>query len=97
MLEAWNVAAGDEEDCQPMSVLYLPHDSITNVAVVPREAYLLLGCDSGALRVAALLNAAGHPVGEARPVSSIRLMPYRGASQLTASAHVSTHAHSTLL
>ena len=43
-----------------------------------REPYLLLGCKSGAMRVAGMVNASGATVTEARQVRALQLMPYKG-------------------
>lgn len=46
------------------------------VAAVQQEPYLLLGCTSGAVRVAGLVNASGELVSGTRPVRGLTLLPY---------------------
>lgn len=46
------------------------------VASFEQEPYLLLGCRSGAVRVAALVNASGDAVNAARQVRALQLRDY---------------------
>lgn len=46
------------------------------VASFEQEPYLLLGCRSGAIRVAALVNASGDAITAARQVRSLQLRDY---------------------
>lgn len=41
-----------------------------------REPYLMLGCSSGTIRVAGLVNASGSTVTEARQVRALKMMAY---------------------
>jgi hypothetical protein len=51
------------------------------VCQLQQEPYLLLGCTSGAVRVAALVNASGDVVAT-RPARGLTLMPYTSKWQL---------------
>jgi hypothetical protein len=53
---------------------------------VAQEPFLLLGCSSGAVRVAALVNASGDAVTGARQVRALQLRE-----------HTSEHAYTLLL
>lgn len=57
-------------------------DAITCAAPLRREPYVLLGCASGAVRVAMVANASGCGVVGARPARGLRLMPYRSGSMI---------------
>lgn len=46
------------------------------ITVFDQEPYLLLGCSSGTVRVAALVNASGDAVSGARQVRSLQLREY---------------------
>jgi len=53
----------------PLAALELPGgDHVTAAAAMHQEPYVQLGCSSGAVRVAGLVNASGAPVTEARQV-----------------------------
>jgi hypothetical protein len=62
----------------PLHVLQLDGDEITTVVPLKREPYLLLGCLSGNVKVAMLVNSAGAPITEARQVRGLKLMQYEG-------------------
>ncbi len=49
-----------------------------------RDPFLLLGCESGHLRFAALTGQGGGPVPELRQPTSLRLLPYRGEGAMYA-------------
>lgn len=46
------------------------------ITAFDQEPYLLLGCSSGTVRVAALVNASGDAVSGARQVRSLQLREY---------------------
>lgn len=52
------------------------------MAVFMRDPILLLGCASGTLRWAALVDGAGSPVQNMVPAAAIRLLSYRGTGML---------------
>jgi hypothetical protein len=55
-------------------------DVINSVAVLPGAAdpYVLLGCESGNVRIVALLDSQGNPASGARPAADLALQPYQG-------------------
>jgi hypothetical protein len=63
----------------PLHVLQLDGDEITTVVPLKREPYLLLGCLSGNVKVAMLVNSAGAAITEARQARGLKLMQYEGA------------------
>jgi hypothetical protein len=70
-LELWSITTSQCE-----ATIFAPaDDSITTCFPLPHDPYLLLGCSSGAVRVAGLLSASGDPLGPARPAAHLRLMP----------------------
>jgi hypothetical protein len=75
-------AAAAAASALPLAELRLGHSSdlITRALPLGREPYLLLGCGSGAVRVAAMVNASGTPVTAARQVRGLTLMPYSSES-----------------
>jgi hypothetical protein len=81
VLELWTVDAAaclSDDPHLPASTLTVQDDSITCVTPLEQQPYLMLGCASGAVRVAVLVNASGAPVMEARQARSLKLMPYLG-------------------
>lgn len=77
-MQLWGVHAGGLLDCLTCS------DAVTAVAALTPEPYLVLGCRSGGLRVAALLNAAGVPADGAHEASSLSLLPYQSTPPASA-------------
>ena len=51
-------------------------DEITHAAPMQREPFVLLGCRSGAVRVAQMVNASGSGVTAARQVRALKLTAY---------------------
>ena len=66
------------EDAGLLDDMPVEGDTATAAAALAREPYLLLGCASGALRVAALLGANEQPADPVKPLASIELKPYVG-------------------
>jgi hypothetical protein len=61
----------------PLARLQLPDgDAATCAEPAAREPFLLIGCRSGAVRVAAATNASGNPAAAARQARGLSLMPY---------------------
>lgn len=56
----------------------LEEDHISCVATLETEPYLLVGCNSGALRVAALLAPGGGPAEGVSRIASMDMRPYAG-------------------
>jgi hypothetical protein len=57
----------------------LQGDVINSVTLLPaQDPYVLLGCESGNVRVVALLDADGQPASGARPATDLSLQPYQG-------------------
>ena len=78
-MELWAVdptSTVADDPCQPLHRLQLQEDSIICIAPMQRDPYVLLGCSSGSIRVAALVNASGTTVTEARQVRMLQIMPY---------------------
>ncbi|KAI8474766.1 MAG: hypothetical protein J3K34DRAFT_490656 [Monoraphidium minutum] len=64
-------------------------DAVTHAAAMQREPFLLLGCSSGAVRVAHMVNASGAGVTTARQVRALKLTGYSiPAKKLEASGEV---------
>jgi hypothetical protein len=80
-VQLWGVHAGGLLDS-----LACADDKVTAAAALLPEPYLVLGCASGGLRVAALLDAAGAPADAAREATSLSLQPYQRARPRTAIA-----------
>ncbi|KAL6767592.1 hypothetical protein ACKKBF_B35875 [Auxenochlorella protothecoides x Auxenochlorella symbiontica] len=55
---------------------WLQGDAITAVTPLPSAPYLLIGCESGAVRTAALLGEDGQPAPESSPVLDVSLRKY---------------------
>ena len=53
-------------------------DQVTAVAVMHGTPYLLLGCESGDVMVATLLDRAGAPAQGAEQAATLQLQPYEG-------------------
>ncbi len=64
------------EDAGLLDNMPVEGDSATAAAALAGEPYLLLGCASGALRVAALLGPLGQPAEPVKPLASMELKPY---------------------
>eukprot|EP00877_Chromochloris_zofingiensis_P001873 jgi/Chrzof1/11687/Cz06g05130.t1 len=76
-VEIWSIDHTDaHDDSQPLHSLHLDDDDVTCVAAMKREPYLMLGCSSGTIRVAGLVNASGSTVTEARQVRALKMMAY---------------------
>lgn len=58
----------------------LDDDHVTAVAALEAEPYVLLGCASGALRVAALLKGGGGVAEGVVRINSMEMLPYTGGS-----------------
>eukprot|EP00878_Enallax_costatus_P027200 GHUV01029262.1.p1 GENE.GHUV01029262.1~~GHUV01029262.1.p1 ORF type:complete len:638 (+),score=216.01 GHUV01029262.1:649-2562(+) len=70
-------STADEDDpSKPLDTLTVDGDKVCCLAALPREPYLLLGCSSGSIKVAALVNASGTPVTEARQIRGLQLTQY---------------------
>lgn len=63
-----------------LTAIWLDGDIINGVAVLPgsSDPYVLLGCESGNVRVVALLDEEGAPAAGARPAADLALQPYQG-------------------
>ena len=81
-VQLWGVHAGGLLDSLTCT------DAVTAVAALAPEPYLVLGCRSGGLRVAALLDEAGAPADSAREAVSLSLLPYQGALGSCAFRHL---------
>ena len=57
---------------------WLQGDTIAAVALLPNDPYILLGCESGCVRVVALLDGASRPAEGAAPAVGLALQPYQG-------------------
>lgn len=84
-VQLWGVHAGGLLDSLTCT------DAVTAVAALLPEPYLVLGCRSGGLRVAALLDEAGAPADSAREAASLGLLPYQGALGACATGLVPHH------
>ena len=78
-VQLWGVHAGGLLDS-----LACADDKVTAAAALLPEPYVVLGCASGGLRVAALLDASGAPADAAREATSLSLQPYQRARPRTA-------------
>lgn len=56
---------------------WMQGDAINSVALL--DPFLMLGCQSGNVRVVALLDGEGNPAAGARPAVDLALQPYQGA------------------
>lgn len=58
----------------------LQGDVINSVALLPSgsDPYILLGCESGSVRIVAVLDEAGQPAAGGRPAADLALQPYQG-------------------
>lgn len=65
---------------QPPLLPMVQGDVINSVALLPgaSDPYILLGCESGNVRVVALLDEAGQPAVDGRPAADLSLQPYQG-------------------
>lgn len=70
------------EDAGLLDNMPVEGDTVTAAAALAADPYLLLGCASGAVRVASLLGADGQPAEAARPLASVEVKPYTGGTQL---------------
>lgn len=52
-------------------------DAINAAALLPDDPYLLLGCESGSVRVVGLLGPEGQPAEGATPAVDLELLPYQ--------------------
>ena len=58
---------------------WLQGDTVNALALLPGgEPWVLLGCESGSVRVVALQDGAGAPAAGAAPVAELALQPYQG-------------------
>ena len=71
-LQLWGVAAGGLLDTLPNS----GDEVVVLEPVQAQEPYVLLGCRSGRVQVAALLNESGGPATGAQEACALSLMPY---------------------
>lgn len=70
------------EDAGLLDNMPVEGDTVTAAAALAADPYLLLGCASGAVRVAALLGADGQLAEVASPLASVELKPYTGERHL---------------
>ncbi|KAK9811618.1 hypothetical protein WJX72_007037 [[Myrmecia] bisecta] len=85
--QLWGVAEESVLDSIPCV------DAVMAVAVMHNDPYVLLGCQSGDIQVAALVDASGEPAVGAREVRSISMTPYEvSAETLNAEGAVVTLA-----
>lgn len=82
-------------DCQLFSAvsrrlltsIWLQGDTINSVTLLPgSDPYVLLGCESGNVRVVALLDEDGRPAAGAKPAADLAVQPYQGAAGLARAA-----------
>lgn len=65
--------------CRLLTSTWLRGDPINAAALLPEEdPYLLLGCESGNVRVVALLDDHGMPAAEGTAAADLALQPYQG-------------------
>ncbi|KAL4458921.1 hypothetical protein ABPG75_013786 [Micractinium tetrahymenae] len=66
-----------------LTSIWLQGDVINSVALLPSasDPYILLGCESGTVRVVALLDEAGQPAAGGRPAADLSLQPYQVLGQ----------------
>lgn len=60
---------------------WLQGDCINAVAVLPHEPYIFLGCESGNVRVVALLDSSGAPAEGTTQAVDLSLQPYQGENE----------------
>ncbi|GBF96648.1 hypothetical protein Rsub_09281 [Raphidocelis subcapitata] len=99
-LQLWAVEALDDDDDDgaaagsgaelPLQRLRLGGgDAITHAVAMERQPFVLLGCRSGAVRVALMADAAGEAVEGARQVHALQLLPHSiPAAKLEAAGEV---------
>ncbi|EFN53326.1 hypothetical protein CHLNCDRAFT_137041 [Chlorella variabilis] len=77
-------------DCQLFSAvsrrlltsIWLQGDTINSVTLLPgSDPYVLLGCESGNVRVVALLDEDGRPAAGAKPAADLAVQPYQVLGQ----------------
>ena len=59
-------------------------DTVMAVALMPNDPYVLLGCQSGDIQVAALVDEHGEPAVGATAVRSLSMTPYEGTACIPA-------------
>ncbi|KAG2484014.1 hypothetical protein HYH03_017181 [Edaphochlamys debaryana] len=78
-MESWSVASGPKSEggVRALGTLKVKHDKVCCVADMARDPYVLLGCASGCLRIAQLVDGQGEPTSQARHARGFGLAPYR--------------------
>ncbi|KAG2431284.1 hypothetical protein HYH02_013415 [Chlamydomonas schloesseri] len=78
-MECWSVAAGSRSHggVRSLGSVKVKHDKICCVADMARDPYVLMGCASGGLRIAQLVDAAGAATSQPRAVRKLAVAPYR--------------------
>ncbi|MEW5299954.1 MAG: hypothetical protein WDW36_002922 [Sanguina aurantia] len=72
-----------------VATLQLPNDKISSMDCLPREPYIMLGCGSGNVRAASMVDQNGAPATSARPCTALVLSPLKITSdQLMGSGSV---------
>ncbi|KAL4431642.1 hypothetical protein ABPG77_001484 [Micractinium sp. CCAP 211/92] len=66
-----------------LTSIWLQGDVINSVALLPgaSDPYILLGCESGSVRIVAVLDEAGQPAVGGRPAADLALQPYQVLGQ----------------
>ncbi|MEW5311029.1 MAG: hypothetical protein WDW38_002776 [Sanguina aurantia] len=74
-----------------VATLQLPNDKISSMDCLPREPYIMLGCGSGNVRAASMVDQNGAPATSARPCTALVLSPLKITSdQLMGSGSVTS-------
>ncbi|EFJ52444.1 R-SNARE, Tomsyn-like family [Volvox carteri f. nagariensis] len=78
-MESWSVASGSAADgaVRSLGTVKVRADKICCVADMARDPYVLLGCSSGSLRIAMLVDAAGSPTTQPLQARGFTVAPYR--------------------
>lgn len=80
-MESWSVASSSGSDgcVRSLGTVKVQGDKICCVADMARDPYVLLGCSSGSLRIATLVDDFGSPPKHPREARGFTIAPYRGA------------------
>ncbi|GIL46335.1 hypothetical protein Vafri_3346 [Volvox africanus] len=78
-MESWSVVSGNPSDAgvRSLGTVKVRGDKICCVADMARDPYVLLGCASGSLRIAMLVDSSGSPTTLARQARGFTVAPYR--------------------
>ncbi|GLC57475.1 hypothetical protein PLESTB_001231000 [Pleodorina starrii] len=78
-MESWSVRSGSSADggVRSLGIVKVRGDKICCVADMARDPYVLLGCASGSLRIAMLVDGAGCPTTQPRQARGFAVAPYR--------------------